>query len=388
MTARTAIASTVPEPHGKPGGPGAFHIKGANFPPYIEHVAGELLKKIKDKSRAYQMAIGIVRDWAQGHDGHGNKVSADVQAAAVKAIAAYDALRARAKATPNKGHNLAAGGHVSAFDLAAMVKGKDGKTRAVDTPAEMRAARNARNAGSSSGDFNSKHPRGSKGTPIGGRFVPLGSARNQQAAKAQKAPGAKKEYRSALTATGAQRLGQLKKMTPQQLATLSRAAYSYKSSDPAVVKLRVAVANELARRGYDVKDFGALGGGINSDKKLPTQKAVKVGAKRPSARKRRAAARSAKATTRTPVKGAPKPVSMSAAGTAGVDLAKLSAAQRKNLQPSQFAVPGKDAYPIPDRAHAIAALSRVAQHGTPAEKARVKAAIRKKFPQLMGGGSE
>lgn len=97
MTARTAEASSVPEPHGKPGGPGAFHIKGAQFPPYIQHVAGELIKKGKTKSEAYQLAIGIVRNWAQGRSGRGGKVSADVQAAAVKAIAAYDALRARAK---------------------------------------------------------------------------------------------------------------------------------------------------------------------------------------------------------------------------------------------------------------------------------------------------
>lgn len=103
LTARTPIASTVPEPHGKPGGPGAFRIKGAGMPPYIEHVAGELMKKGRSKSQAYQMAIGIVRNWARGSNGHGGKVSADVQAAAVKAIAQYDALRARAKATPNKG---------------------------------------------------------------------------------------------------------------------------------------------------------------------------------------------------------------------------------------------------------------------------------------------
>lgn len=103
MTARTPIASTVPQPHGKPGGPGAFGMKGAQFPPYIQHVAGELLKKGKTKSQAYRMAIGIVRNWAHGHN-RGHAVSPQVQSAAAKAIAQYDALRARAKATPNKGH--------------------------------------------------------------------------------------------------------------------------------------------------------------------------------------------------------------------------------------------------------------------------------------------
>lgn len=342
MTARTPIASTVPEPHGKPGGPGAFHIKGAMFPPYFEHVAGELLKQPgKTKSQAYRMAIGIIRNWKDGHDGHGHKVSAQVQAAAAKAWAQYLALRARAKAIPNKGHNL------SRVDLAGPFDPK-------------------------------KHPRAAKGQSNGGRFVPLGSARNSQAAKAQKATGARREYRDALTTTGAGRIAQLRAMSIQQLAKLSRAAYSFKSSDPAVVKLRIAVAGEMARRGYDVKDFGALGGGIDSDKKLPPTKrvsTVKAGKKTLKARKRRSAARSAAATAK-------KAVSMSNEQTAGVDLATLTANQRKNLAPSQFAIPGQMAYPIPDRAHALAALARVAQFGTPAEKAAVRAAVLKRFPQL------
>lgn len=69
-------------------------------------------------------------------------------------------------------------------------------------------------------------------------------------------------------------------------------------------------------------------------------------------------------------------------------MAKLNMAQRKKLPSSSFALPGKGegksgkgsgSYPIPDRGHAKAALSRVAQHGTPAEKATVKAKVRAKF---------
>lgn len=62
-------------------------------------------------------------------------------------------------------------------------------------------------------------------------------------------------------------------------------------------------------------------------------------------------------------------------------MAKLSTAQRKKLRPSQFALPG-DRYPIPDETHARNALARVSQHGTPTEQARVKAAVRKKFPGI------
>jgi hypothetical protein len=73
-------------------------------------------------------------------------------------------------------------------------------------------------------------------------------------------------------------------------------------------------------------------------------------------------------------------------------MARLSAAQRKKLPTKSFAVPAKAAtpagkaaggsYPIPDRAHARNALSRVAQHGSSAEKAQVRAAVRRKYPGI------
>lgn len=94
-TAETPIASTVHEPLGKPGGPGLFHHKGLQLPAYIQHVAHRLLAQGHDESRAIEMAIGIVRNWAHGHDGHGNNVHPDVQAAAAAAIAEWDALKAR-----------------------------------------------------------------------------------------------------------------------------------------------------------------------------------------------------------------------------------------------------------------------------------------------------
>lgn len=98
LTADTAKASTVHHPLGRPGGPGLFHVKGLQLPAYIQNVAHAMKRQGKDTSRAIQMAIGIVRNWAHGHDGHGHAVSPEVQAAAVKAIAEYDAARVRAKA--------------------------------------------------------------------------------------------------------------------------------------------------------------------------------------------------------------------------------------------------------------------------------------------------
>ncbi len=62
-------------------------------------------------------------------------------------------------------------------------------------------------------------------------------------------------------------------------------------------------------------------------------------------------------------------------------MSKLSARGRKNIKKKNFALPG-GRYPIHDISHARNALSRVAQHGSPAEKARVKAAVYRKYPSL------
>lgn len=71
--------------------------------------------------------------------------------------------------------------------------------------------------------------------------------------------------------------------------------------------------------------------------------------------------------------------------------AKLTTKQRNALPDSEFAVPNRgddesdDAYPIPDESHARNALARVSAHGTSAEKAKVRAAVAKKFPNIKQG---
>lgn len=62
-------------------------------------------------------------------------------------------------------------------------------------------------------------------------------------------------------------------------------------------------------------------------------------------------------------------------------MAKLTSKQRKALPAKDFAL-GKGRYPIEDKSHARNALARVAQHGTPAEKAKVRAKVHKKFPSI------
>ena len=72
--------------------------------------------------------------------------------------------------------------------------------------------------------------------------------------------------------------------------------------------------------------------------------------------------------------------------------AVLTAATRAKVPKKDFAIPnkaeGKDEkkesgnYPIPDRKHARAALGLVGMHGTPAEKAQVRAKVHAKYPDM------
>jgi hypothetical protein len=63
-------------------------------------------------------------------------------------------------------------------------------------------------------------------------------------------------------------------------------------------------------------------------------------------------------------------------------MAKLSSRSRNKLSKRSFAIPGKRAYPIHDRRHAANALARVSQHGSPSQKARVHAAVCRRYPGL------
>ena len=75
----------------------------------------------------------------------------------------------------------------------------------------------------------------------------------------------------------------------------------------------------------------------------------------------------------------------------------LTAASRQAMPKSDFALPGKGegpkgagsgSYPIPDASHARNALSRVSANGTSAEKAKVRAAVHRKFPGIGGSKSK
>jgi len=62
-------------------------------------------------------------------------------------------------------------------------------------------------------------------------------------------------------------------------------------------------------------------------------------------------------------------------------------AQRAQMKPSSFGVPGTTDYPINTRKRAASALSRVAANGTPAEQHSVQKRVAAKYPTMKVNGS-
>ena len=67
-------------------------------------------------------------------------------------------------------------------------------------------------------------------------------------------------------------------------------------------------------------------------------------------------------------------------------MARLTTAQRKRLRGSSFVFPKTRRYPINDESHARSALSMVAAHGTPGEQAKVRSAVRRRYPGIKQRG--
>jgi hypothetical protein len=105
--------------------------------------------------------------------------------------------------------------------------------------------------------------------PIGAE---IGTARNAKAAEAQKDTESTGRYGELVGQDQAAQARALGGLSPDQLQRLSRVAYSFPSSNPAVVRLRIGVANELRKRGMNVNDFGGLGGGVKTPGPRPKPK--------------------------------------------------------------------------------------------------------------------
>jgi hypothetical protein len=154
-------------------------------------------------------------------------------------------------------------------------------------PAGVRGASHATppSQGASSGSSGKRtYKRQPKGQPNGGQFAP-GPARDAAAAKVQADPAAQDLYSSIMgTAPGA-RAGAVQKLSDADLQKATQVLYSSRTSDPNVVASRIAVANEMTKRGFDIKHYGALGGGLAAVKSSPVVHATpKPAAPAPTAR--------------------------------------------------------------------------------------------------------
>lgn len=63
-------------------------------------------------------------------------------------------------------------------------------------------------------------------------------------------------------------------------------------------------------------------------------------------------------------------------------MAELTSKSRNALPTEEFAIPETRSYPIHDENHARNALARVAQNGSSEEKARVRRAVHRKYPNI------
>ena len=64
----------------------------------------------------------------------------------------------------------------------------------------------------------------------------------------------------------------------------------------------------------------------------------------------------------------------------------LSSKARSGLDSSKFALPAQRKYPIEDKAHARNALARASQHASPELQAKIKAKVKRRFPNIKVEG--
>lgn len=91
------VGSSVHEKVGHTG-QGLWKHKGLQLPAGIQHVANDLIEEGHPESEAVHLAVGIVQNWAEGHDGKGHAVSDKTKAGAAKAIAEWERVKAQAHA--------------------------------------------------------------------------------------------------------------------------------------------------------------------------------------------------------------------------------------------------------------------------------------------------
>jgi hypothetical protein len=278
------------------------------LPNYICQIARAVARGGKSLDSAIPIAIATVKKWAAGgSSGNGKSVSPAVRARAAAAVAEWEAKRARAKAKKGAAvEDVALSAEDEAIverlteglrpyaefsELTEFIMAKNtqdsgklppkqtswgaatkeyekkkadaGKTSILKNGPSGPPAKKGSDTGGNSKEARSKraYNRQPAGSASGGQFAP-GKARDANAAKAQKASGADKLYSDIVGNGGDAKY--IAALSDDDLKKATGILYSSKTSDPAVVKARIAVANEMSKRGFDIKQYGAGGGGSSS----------------------------------------------------------------------------------------------------------------------------
>lgn len=92
MAKDSLLKASVHEPVGRKP---LWHHPGWQLPAYIQHIANDVRESGKSESHAIAIAVSAVKKWSVG----GKKVDSNTRAAARKAVAEWEAEKARAHAS-------------------------------------------------------------------------------------------------------------------------------------------------------------------------------------------------------------------------------------------------------------------------------------------------
>lgn len=175
------------------------------------------------------------------------------------------------------------------------------------------------------------------GKPIGSE---IGGPRDANHAAIQQDQGARKNYGNLISGDAAAQRKALDGMSTEDLNKLADISFSFKSSDPKVVALRIAARNAQARRGIRVPV------GQTQTRPAPGKAGAKV------APKKKAAPKAAPAKPAPRVAGRGGARALSSVGPASARLIELAAATSEHTAST-------GSFPVPDVAHVRKAIQAI-----------------------------
>jgi len=315
---------------------------GLQLPAYIQHIANALEKERgMDRSRAIATAVSRCRVWAAG----GGNVDANTRAAATKALAEWEAAKARAHAV-----------HAAVLTR-----------RVVELAGTWDAAAHPRvQAGSATGGEFTTGQGGSSSTPPPAKGKAGGKGKTGAGGKGKVDPAAQALWDKMASMTPAQQAAYLKSLSPAQLQALGTAAFAPgQAIAPGMSAARTLVSGELSARGLTIGKPAAAG---KAAAKKPGGKKSSAGGKSSSGGKSSGSGKSSGGSSG----GSKSSGSKASSG----DTAKAAAAKKEAA--AKTAAEKKAAAQVAAAAKAKAAADAAAARATTAAQKAAAAAAKKK----------